>query len=71
MTARDLIVAADKIREQKGLTATGWGITAGFDDKGGMVSRMYSKGNCKLSTLIRLLAPLGYELQIKKVEDMP
>ena len=71
MTARELIVAADKIGEQQGLTATGWGVTAGFDDKGGMVSRMYARGNCKLSTLIRLLAPLGYELEIRKVEDLP
>lgn len=71
MTARELIVTADRIREQQGLTATGWGILAGFEDKGGKVSRMYSRGNCKLDTMVQLLAPLGYELEIRKVEELP
>lgn len=71
MTARELIFTADRIREQQGFTATGWGIEAGLDDKGGVVSRMCSKGNCKLSTLVQLLAPLGYELEIRKIEELP
>jgi hypothetical protein len=70
-TSRELVIAADKIRQEQGLTSTGWGIMAGYDDSGMMVSRMYKRGNCKLSTMVQLLAPLGYELQIKKVEDLP
>ena len=71
MTSRELIVAADKIRQDQGLTSTGWGIMAGYDDAGVMVSRTYKRGNCKLSTMVQLLKPLGYELKITKVEDLP
>lgn len=71
MTSRDLIVMADRIRKDQGLTQTSWCIAAGFDDGGMMVSRMYNRGNCKLSTMVQLLRPLGYTLEIKKVEDIP
>ena len=71
MTSRDLIVLADQIRKEQGLTATGWGIVAGYDDSGVMISRTYKRGNCKLSTMVQLLRPLGYDLAIKKVEDNP
>lgn len=71
MTSRDLIVEADQIRKEQGMTATGWGIAAGYDGSGMMVSRTYKRGNCKMSTMLRLLRPLGYTLEIKKLEDMP
>ena len=71
MTSRELIVLADQLRQEKGITPTGWGIMAGYDDGGMTVSRTYKRGNCKLSTLVQLLKPLGYELTITKVEEMP
>lgn len=76
MTARDLIIQADQIRrdEFKGMSQAEWGRQAGFDDFGKAVSRTYFRGNCKLSTLVMLLRPLGYELKIEKtmdLEDMP
>ena len=71
MTARELIVQADKIRQETGLSQAEWSRQAGFDETGKAVGRTYYRGNCKLSTLVMLLRPLGYELKIMKVEDLP
>ena len=71
MNARDLIVQADKLRNEQNLSQAEWSRAAGLDDAGVAVCRTFNKGNCKLSTLVRLLKPLGYELKIMKVEDMP
>lgn len=71
MNARDLIVKADQIRQEKGLSQAEWSRQAGLDEVGMAISRTYSKGNCKLTTMVRLLKPLGYELRIMKLEDMP
>ena len=71
MTARDLIEEADQIRKSSGMTQSAWSRAAGFDDNGMAVSRTYNRGNCKLSTMIQLLKPLGYRLEITKVEDDP
>lgn len=74
MTARDLIIQADRIRQEKGLSQAEWGRQAGLDEFGKAVGRTYYRGNCKLSTMVMLLRPLGYELKIEKVmdlEDMP
>ena len=71
MTARDLIVQADKIRQEKGMSQAEWGRQAGLDEFGKAVGRTYYRGNCKLSTLVMLLRPLGYEIKIMKVDEMP
>lgn len=71
MTARELIIEADQIRQTKNLSQAEWSRAAGLDEGGMAVSRTYNRGNCKLTTMIRLLKPLGYELKIIKVEDMP
>lgn len=74
MNARELIVESDRIRQEKGLSQAEWGRQAGFDECGKAVSRTFFRGNCKLTTMVRLLKPLGYELKIEKVidlEDMP
>ena len=76
MTARDLIVKADRIRldEFQGMSQAEWSRQAGLDVSGKAVCNADNKGNCKLSTLVMLLRPLGYELKIEKVmdlEDMP
>lgn len=76
MTSRELIVQADKIRQDefKGMTQAEWSRQAGLDVNGKAICNAYNRGNCKLSTLIMLLRPLGYELKIEKamdLEDMP
>ena len=71
MNARELISEADRIRRDQSLSQAEWGLQAGFDDAGVTVCRTYTKGNCKLTTLVRLLKPLGYELKIIKTEDLP
>lgn len=71
MNARDLIVQADQIRQEQGLSQAEWSRRSGLDEVGMAVSRTYNRGNCKLTTLVRLLKPLGYELRIMKLEDLP
>ena len=74
MTARELICKADEIRQEQKLSQAEWSRAAGLDDVGMAISRTYNRGNCKLSTMVMLLRPLGYELKIEKVidvEDMP
>lgn len=71
MNARDLIVQADKLRRDQGLSQAEWSRQAGLDDVGMAISRTFNKGNCKLTTIVRLLKPLGYGLEIKKLEEMP
>lgn len=71
MTARELIIQADKIRQEREMSQAEWGRQAGLDEWGKAVGRTYYRGNCKLTTLIRLLKPLGYELRITKTEDLP
>ena len=71
MTARELIVLADKIRQDQQLTQTEWSRRAGFDIYGKLVSNAYARGDIKLSVITQLLKPLGYELRIMKMDDLP
>lgn len=71
MNARNLIVQADIIRSAQGLSQAEWSRAAGLDDAGVAVCRTFNKGNCKLSTILSLLSPLGYELAIVPREDKP
>lgn len=71
MNARDLIMQADGIRYAKGLSQAEWSRAAGLDEVGMAVSRTFNRGNCKLSTMLMLLQPLGYTLEIKKMEELP
>lgn len=71
MNARELIVEADRIRQSQGLTQSEWCRRSGFDEYGTLVSRAYKRGNCKLTVLAQLLKPLGYELCIRKTDDLP
>ena len=64
--ARALIVQADQIRQDQDITQAEWCRRTGFDEVGKLVSNTYSRGNCKVSVMIRLLAALGYELRIVK-----
>jgi len=71
MEARNLILFADELRRAQKMTQAEWSRAAGLDDQGMAVSRTFNRGNCKLTTMEMLLKPLGYELRIMKVEDMP
>lgn len=68
MKSRDLIMQADRIARSQGYTQAGWSKAAGRVETGQTVSRIITRGECKLGTLIDLLEPLGYELEIRKVE---
>lgn len=68
MDARQLIVLADEIRRDSGITQAEWCRRAGFDEFGKLVSNTYRRGNCKLSVFAQLLKPLGYEIRIVKAE---
>lgn len=70
MTARELIVQADKIRQDQNLSQAELSRRAGFDECGVAICRTYNRGNCKLSTMIQMLKPLGYALKIEKVTDL-
>ena len=66
MEARDLILQADKIARGQGFTQSSWSKAAGRAESGQTVSRILSRGECKLGTFIDLLEPLGYEIRITK-----
>lgn len=68
MDARDLIVQADEIRRNEGMTQAEWCRRAGFDEFGKLVSNTFRRGNCKLSVFNQLLKPLGCHLAIVKTE---
>ena len=71
MNSRELILLADQLRRAQDMTQAEWSRAAGLDEGGMAVSRTFNRGNCKLTTMERLLRPLGYELRIMKVEDLP
>lgn len=71
MDARQLILRADEIRQEQDLTQAEWCRRAGFDQFGKLVSNTFNRGNCKLTVLVQLLKPLGYELKIVKQEEKP
>lgn len=68
MDARQLIVQADEIRRDEGMTQSEWCRRAGFDEYGKLISNTFRRGNCKLSVYLQLLRPLGYELMLVKKE---
>ena len=67
--ARDLVCQADRISKEQGFTQAEWCRRAGMDNVGVAVSRTFKRGDCKLSTMTRLLAPLGYKLSITKLDE--
>ena len=69
MKARAIILEADRIAERKGLTQSQWSRNAGHATNGQTVSRIMSKGDCRVSTLIALLDAIGCELAIKEQND--
>lgn len=70
MDARSLILLADRIAREKGLTQSEWSSRAGFAKNGQTVSRIISKGNCRLSTFLRLLSIIDCRLEIVEKDDL-
>ena len=66
MDSRTLILQADKIARSRGLNQTKWSTKAGYATNGQTVSRIISKGDCRISTFIDLLDAIGCELVIKE-----
>ena len=71
MDARGLIILADRIRNDQNMSQAEWSRAAGMDASGSKICRAYKKGDCKLSSMVELLRPLGYELTITRLEDLP
>ena len=69
MDVRKLILEADGIKAKKNLNQTQWSTKAGHATNGQTVSRIISRGDCKLSTFLSLLEALGCELVIKEKKD--
>lgn len=70
MEARDLILQADAIAQNRGLNQSQWSSLAGYASNGQTVSRIVNRGNCRLSTLVALLDTVGCELKIVKKDGI-
>jgi len=64
MESRTLILEADRKAREKGFNQARWSATAGYAMNGQTVSRILSKGDCRMSTFLSLLKPLGLKLKI-------
>ena len=69
MDARTLVLQADEIARRKGLTQSQWSTAAGHAKNGQTVSRIISKGDCRISTFLRLLEAIDCKLEIVKGKD--
>lgn len=69
MGSRALILQADRIAREQGLNQKQWSTEAGHARNGQTVSRIISKGDCRVSTLIALLKPLGMRLIIVRTDN--
>lgn len=66
MNARNLIMECDRIADKKNLSQSEWSRRAGHAKNGQTISRIMSKGDCRLSTFIALLNAIGCSLEIKE-----
>ena len=70
MDARALILLADRIARDQGHSQSSWSRRSGHAFNGQTVSRIISQGDCRISTFLDLIEPLGYKLAlIKEGED--
>ena len=69
MAQRALIMEADKIAREKGLTQSQWSRLAGYANNGQTVSRIVKAGDCRISTFNTLLNAIGYKLKIEKIDE--
>lgn len=69
MNARTLILQADSLAREKGMTQKEWSAKAGHAKNGQTVSRIISKGDCRISTFLRLLKVIDCRLEIVEEVD--
>lgn len=69
MDARALILLADRIARDQGHSQSSWSRKSGHAFNGQTISRIVSKGDCRVSTFLDLLEPLGYKLALIKEEN--
>lgn len=67
--SRSLILKADSISRARGFTQSQWSRLAGHAANGQTISRIISKGDCRVSTFLDLIDALGCELIIKENAD--
>ena len=70
MDARTLILMADKAARDRGMNQSQWSARAGFAVNGQTGSRIVSRGDCRVSTLLALLEPLGLCLTMDTAENV-
>jgi len=72
MTARALICEADRIAtKERKLTQSKWSKMAGHAENGQTVSRIISRGDCRMSTFVELLEAIGCKLVITEGDYEP
>lgn len=69
MNSRDLILQADRLADKAGYNQSEWSTVAGMATGGQGVSKLLSRGDCRVSTLLSLLRPLGMTLKIAPTEE--
>ena len=68
-SARELILEADRLARENGLSQAAWSRKSGYDEFGKLISNTYKRGDCKLSVIERLLHAIGYELKIERISS--
>ena len=69
MDGKQLIIQADQIAKEKGLTQAEWSRRSGYDEFGKIISNTLKRGDCKLKVMTQLLKPIGCRLVIVSDED--
>lgn len=69
MDGKQLIIQADQIAKEKGLTQAEWSRRSGYDEFGKIISNTLKRGDCKLKVMTQLLKPIGCRLVIVKDGD--
>ncbi len=69
MDARALIMLADSIARDQGYNQASWSRRSGHAFSGQTVSRIVSNGDCRISTFLDLIEPLGYKLVLMKEDE--
>jgi len=64
MNGKQLIMQADTIARDQGLSQAEWSRRSGYDEFGKLVSNTLKRGDCKLKVMTQLLKPLGCKLAI-------
>lgn len=64
MDGKRLILLADQLAKERGLSYAEWSRQSGYDEFGKIISNTLKRGDCKLKVMTQLLKPLGCKLLI-------